>query len=107
MTARRRRPGDPMLLVAAISLVLLPVALHLLGLTLSTAAMTVSLAIAAIGLNLLVGYTGLTSFGHSAWFGIGAFAAALAQRYLLPGRVLVRSCYRWASLPFCPSASAP
>ncbi|HSS13236.1 MAG TPA: hypothetical protein VLL04_05060, partial [Rhizomicrobium sp.] len=29
-------------------------------------------AIAALGFNLLLGYTGLLSFGHSAYFGIGA-----------------------------------
>ena len=30
-------------------------------------------AIAALGFNLLLGYTGLLSFGHSAYFGIGAY----------------------------------
>ena len=44
------------------------------------ASMVVALAIAAMGLNLLVGYTGLVSFGHGAWFGIGAYAAGLIQR---------------------------
>src|SRR5262249_34001020 len=29
-------------------------------------------AIAALGFNLLLGYTGLLSFGHSAYFGMGA-----------------------------------
>ena len=29
-------------------------------------------AIAALGFNLLLGYTGLLSFGHSAYFGLGA-----------------------------------
>jgi branched-chain amino acid transport system permease protein len=33
-------------------------------------------AIAALGLNLLLGYTGLLSFGHSAYFGIGAYVVA-------------------------------
>src|SRR5262249_3790875 len=33
-------------------------------------------AIAALGLNLLLGYTGLLSFGHSAFFGIGAYTVA-------------------------------
>ena len=69
------------LLTGAIALVVLPFALHLLGLTVNTASVVVCLAIAGMGLNLLVGYTGLTSFGHSAWFGIGAYAAALAQRH--------------------------
>jgi branched-chain amino acid transport system permease protein len=39
-------------------------------------------AIAALGFNLLLGYTGLLSFGHSAYFGMGAYAVALAVKYL-------------------------
>ena len=39
-------------------------------------------AIAALGFNLLLGYTGLLSFGHSAYFGVGAYAAAFAVKYL-------------------------
>jgi branched-chain amino acid transport system permease protein len=34
-------------------------------------------AIAAIGLNILIGYTGLISLGHGAFFGVGAYAAAI------------------------------
>ena len=34
-------------------------------------------AIAAIGLNLLIGYTGLISLGHGAFFGVGAYSAAI------------------------------
>jgi branched-chain amino acid transport system permease protein len=34
-------------------------------------------AIAAIGLNILVGYTGQISLGHGAFFGVGAYAAAI------------------------------
>jgi branched-chain amino acid transport system permease protein len=36
------------------------------------------LAIFALSLDLLVGYTGLVSFGHAAYFGIGAYVLALA-----------------------------
>jgi branched-chain amino acid transport system permease protein len=39
-------------------------------------------AIAALGFNLLLGYTGLLSFGHSAFFGIGAYTVAFLARYL-------------------------
>ena len=35
------------------------------------------LSIFALSLDLLVGYTGLVSFGHAAFFGIGAYALAL------------------------------
>jgi branched-chain amino acid transport system permease protein len=34
-------------------------------------------AIGAIGLNLLIGYTGQISLGHGAFFGVGAYAAAV------------------------------
>ena len=77
------------LIVGALALVLLPFAMSALNLSLSTATQVVALSIAALGLNLLVGYTGLTSFGHSAWFGIGAYAAALAQKHWLGGQIVL------------------
>jgi len=39
-------------------------------------------AIAALGFNLLLGYTGLLSFGHSAYFGMGTYAVAFMVKYL-------------------------
>jgi branched-chain amino acid transport system permease protein len=38
-------------------------------------------AIAALGFNLLLGYTGLLSFGHSAYFGVGAYSVAFMVKY--------------------------
>jgi ABC-type branched-subunit amino acid transport system ATPase component/ABC-type branched-subunit amino acid transport system permease subunit len=76
-----------LLWIAAIALIGLPLAMRTLGLTVDTASVVVILAIAAMGLNLLVGYTGLTSFGHSVWFGIGAYAAALAQKHWFDGQL--------------------
>ena len=49
--------------------------------------MVVALAIAAMGLNLCVGYTGLVSFGHGTWFGIGAYAAGLIQLNWFRGEI--------------------
>ena len=40
------------------------------------------MAIAALGFNLLLGYTGLLSFGHSAYFGVGTYTVALMVKYL-------------------------
>jgi branched-chain amino acid transport system permease protein len=40
------------------------------------------MAIAALGHNLLLGYTGLLSFGHSAYFGVGAYTVAFMVKYL-------------------------
>src|SRR6476659_3964178 len=65
--------------IAAAALVALPFVMHVFGLSVNTASMVVILAIATMALNLCVGYTGLVSFGHSAWFGIGAYAAGLIQ----------------------------
>ena len=39
-------------------------------------------AIAALSFNLLLGYTGLLSFGHCAYFGVGAYAVAFIVKYL-------------------------
>ncbi|WP_249734559.1 branched-chain amino acid ABC transporter ATP-binding protein/permease [Bradyrhizobium sp. sGM-13] len=75
-SAAKYRP----LLLAALAVIVLPFGLYLLGLSLNTGTMVVALAIAAMGLNLCIGYTGLVSFGHGAWFGIGAYAAGLIQR---------------------------
>lgn len=77
------------LLIWAASLVLLPVAFQAIGLTLDAATVVVILAMAAMGLNLLVGYTGLVSFGHAAWFGIGGYAAALSQLHWFKGQMLL------------------
>ncbi|MBI3512616.1 MAG: branched-chain amino acid ABC transporter permease [Proteobacteria bacterium] len=40
------------------------------------------MAVAALGFNLLLGYTGLLSFGHSAYFGLGAYTVAFLARDL-------------------------
>jgi ABC-type branched-subunit amino acid transport system ATPase component/ABC-type branched-subunit amino acid transport system permease subunit len=77
------------LAIAAIGLLVLPFALDALGLTLKTSTDVVIFAIAAMGLNILVGATGLVSFGHGVWFGIGAFAAAILQRHYAPGGMLL------------------
>ena len=77
------------LLLAALAVIALPFGLYLLGLSLNTGTMVVALAIAAMGLNLCIGYTGLVSFGHGAWFGIGAYAAGLIQRNWFGGDILL------------------
>ncbi|TMJ63591.1 MAG: ATP-binding cassette domain-containing protein [Alphaproteobacteria bacterium] len=77
------------LLIAAIALVILPFALTSIGLGITSATEVVVFAIACTALNILVGYTGLTSFGHGAWFGLAAYAAGLAQLNLFPGSILL------------------
>lgn len=70
---------------ALAALAVLPFALDAIGLTMLTATDVVIFALAVLGLNILVGWTGLVSFGHGAWFGIGAYAVAILQTRLLPG----------------------
>jgi branched-chain amino acid transport system permease protein len=41
-------------------------------------------ALAAMALNFLLGYTGVLSFGHAAYFGLGAYGTALTIKYLVP-----------------------
>jgi branched-chain amino acid transport system permease protein len=36
-----------------------------------------------MGLNILLGFTGVLSFGHAAYFGLGAYGAGLTLRYLV------------------------
>jgi ABC-type branched-subunit amino acid transport system ATPase component/ABC-type branched-subunit amino acid transport system permease subunit len=81
------------LLIVALSLVLLPFVLDFVGLPLRSAIDVVAFAIACMGLNILVGNTGLVSFGHGAWFGLGAYAAALSQRYWFAGSVILPSLF--------------
>jgi len=76
------------LLIAPLALAGLPFALDVVGLPLRTSIDVVVFAIACMGLNVLVGYTGLVSFGHGAWFGLGAYAAALSQRYWFSGEIV-------------------
>jgi branched-chain amino acid transport system permease protein len=40
------------------------------------------MAIAALAVNMLLGYTGLLSFGHAVYFGSAAYAAAFVVKYL-------------------------
>ena len=81
------------LVIAAAALIALPYALDYVGLPLRSSIDVVVFAIAAMGLNILVGNTGLVSFGHGAWFGLGSYAAALSQRHLFPGDMLMPSLF--------------
>src|SRR5579871_4729111 len=44
-------------------------------------------ALAAMALNFLLGFTGVLSFGHAAYFGLGAYGTAMAIKYLDAGTV--------------------
>ncbi len=44
--------------------------------------------LAALALNLLLGFTGGLSFGHAAYFGLGAYGAGMTLKYLAPSTPL-------------------
>jgi ABC-type branched-subunit amino acid transport system ATPase component/ABC-type branched-subunit amino acid transport system permease subunit len=81
------------LLAALAALVVLPFAMLAIGLTLTSATDVVIYAIAAMALNILVGHTGLVSFGHGCFFGLGAYAMVLAQRHLFPAQFLLPALF--------------
>jgi branched-chain amino acid transport system ATP-binding protein len=76
------------LFIAAVALIALPFLMPMMGLGVTSATEVVIYAMACMALNILVGYTGLVSFGHGAWFGLAAYAAGLVQRELFPGSFL-------------------
>ena len=71
-------------IVFIIILLIIPPVMSSMGLTWPPMVIGYGLAFAitALGFNLLLGYTGLLSFGHAAFFGVGAYIAAyLFQLY--------------------------
>jgi branched-chain amino acid transport system permease protein len=84
MPAARTNPSPKLLLAvvvpAVVGLALLPTVIGLYQTELLIYGLT--FAIAALGFNLLLGYTGLLSFGHSAYFGMGAYTVAFIVRDL-------------------------
>jgi len=83
--AAKRITAANWLPLAAIWVVLLsvPLWLPLLGGYTALAGRVLVLGLAAIGFNLLLGFTGVMSFGHAAYFGLGAYGAGLTLKYLV------------------------
>ncbi len=46
------------------------------------------LGLAAMSLNFLLGFTGVLSFGHAAYFGLGAYGAAMTIKFIAPSTPL-------------------
>jgi branched-chain amino acid transport system permease protein len=44
----------------------------------------VVLALAAMSVNFLMGFTGVLSFGHAAYFGLGVYGVGMTIKYLVP-----------------------
>jgi branched-chain amino acid transport system permease protein len=50
------------------------------------------LGLAAMSVNFLLGFTGVLSFGHAAYFGLGAYGAGFALKFLAPSTPLALLC---------------
>ena len=46
------------------------------------------MGLAAMSLNFLLGFTGVLSFGHAAYFGLGAYGVGMTIKYLVPSTPL-------------------
>ena len=86
-----------LLLAAVVLLALFPLLAEKFYLQLVTKIMILS--IFALSLDLLVGYTGLVSLGHAAYFGVAAYALALTAPASDPANL-------WLTLPLALVASA-
>ncbi len=69
-------------------LLTVPLWLPLLGGYTALAGRVVVLGLAAMSFNILLGFTGVMSFGHAAYFGLGAYGAGLTLKYLAPSTPL-------------------
>ena len=78
MNAARARTID-----VAICLMLLfaPFWMNAIGGYTELATRIVVMGLAAMSLNFLLGFTGVLSFGHAAYFGLGAYGTAMAIKY--------------------------
>jgi branched-chain amino acid transport system permease protein len=79
-----RRIAQRPLALAAVWLVLLaaPYWMPFLGAYTALGTRVLVLGLAAMSLNFLLGFTGVLSFGHAAYFGLGAYGAGLALKFL-------------------------
>jgi branched-chain amino acid transport system permease protein len=70
------------LLVIWAVLLAVPLWLPLVGGYTALAGRVLVLGLAAMSFNILLGFTGVMSFGHAAYFGLGAYGAGLTLKFL-------------------------
>jgi branched-chain amino acid transport system permease protein len=71
-------------LIVWLLLLLAPFWLPYIGGYTALGSRVVILALAAMSVNFLLGFTGVLSFGHAAYFGIGVYGVGLTLKYLVP-----------------------
>jgi branched-chain amino acid transport system permease protein len=64
------------------ALLLAPAWMPLIGGYTALGTRVLVLGLAAMSLNFLLGFTGVLSFGHAAWFGLGAYGCGLILKYV-------------------------
>lgn len=64
-------------------LLTVPIWLPMMGGYTALAGRVLVLGLAAMSFNLLLGFTGFMSFGHAAYFGLGAYGAGLVLKYVV------------------------
>ena len=70
-------------------LLVLPFALENLRSTALMASQILIFAVVGLGFNILLGYTGLLSFGHGMFLGMGMYGTTLIQIHLLKGQFVL------------------
>jgi branched-chain amino acid transport system permease protein len=81
---RRRSPDIAVWLL----LLALPYWLYWVGGYTSLGSRVLVLGLAAMSLNFLLGFTGVLSFGHAAYFGLGVYGVGLTIKYLVPSTLI-------------------
>ncbi|MFY9967816.1 MAG: branched-chain amino acid ABC transporter permease [Roseiarcus sp.] len=77
--------GQSLTVAVGVLLVFMPFWMGAIGGYTELATRILVMGLAAMSLNFLLGFTGVLSFGHAAYFGLGAYGAAMAIKYLGTG----------------------
>ncbi len=85
MRARRETIAD---IAIWFCLATMPYWISLLGGYTSLGTRVVVMSLTAMALNFLLGFTGVLSFGHAAYFGLGAYGVGMTIKYLVPSTPL-------------------
>ena len=85
MNAPVKRATD---IVICAALLTMPYWMGAIGGYTELATRIVVMGLAAMSLNFLLGFTGVLSFGHAAYFGLGAYGTAIAIKYIAPSTML-------------------
>ena len=81
MTAEERRHLAVLAPIWA-ALILAPYWMPLFGGYTALGSRVLVLGLGAMSVNFLLGFTGVLSFGHAAWFGLGAYACGLTLKFV-------------------------